>query len=221
MNSHVQVGDTFVCSCGKICSKRSHIQDHVLRYSGVKFPCSFCGKNLSSPNGVQKHEKAIHGKKQTCQFCPFTATAKAEVMAHVASAHPELDKFPCEFHGCPYKATSRQHLGYHLEVCKFAKRSPDLRVKGVREEQITLVKALFKDTSFDKTLNRVRLTHREVKRLDPSNPEDTQKYLCDTVMDFFLAMLKNDTHEVQFSYLPAYFFGFLKSAYQVVICCGR
>ena len=37
-------------------------------------------------------------------------------------------------------------------------------------------------------------------------------------MDFYLAMLQNDTHEVQFSYLPAYFFGFLKSTSQSLGC---
>ena len=176
----------------------------------LSFPVRFVGRSYQVLMEFKSMRKPYTGKNKLASFVHSRQQQRRKSwLTWRPPAHPELDKFPCEFHGCPYKATSRQHLGYHLEVCKFAKRSPDLRVKGVREEQITLVKALFKDTSFDKTLNRVRLTHREVKQLDPSHPKAAQKYLCDTVMDFYQAMLQNDTHEVQFSYLPAYFFGFL------------
>ena len=118
--------------CGKQCSTKAGLQDHMLCHSNEKkFVCIECGKKLKRRDTLQQHMRIHTGElKYQCDQCESRYASSAALRNHTLSKHTVVKNAPqfmCNYCGknFPKKAYLLKHItghtgekNYHCTVCE-------------------------------------------------------------------------------------------------------
>jgi len=122
-----------VCQeCGKQCSTKAGLQDHMLCHSKEKnFVCMECGKRLKRRDSLVQHMRMHTGEmKYQCDQCEARYVSSAALRNHTLSKHTETTDTPqfiCSYCGKEFKKKDyllkhiTGHTGekkYHCTVCE-------------------------------------------------------------------------------------------------------
>jgi len=122
-----------VCQeCGKQCSTKAGLQDHMLCHSKEKnFVCMECGKRLKRRDSLVQHMRLHTGEmKYQCDQCEARYVSSAALRNHTLSQHTdgtEAPQFICSYCGKEFKKKDyllkhiTGHTGekkYHCTVCE-------------------------------------------------------------------------------------------------------